>query len=107
MTRRSKLWLVLASLFALFNLVFGVLVAAQGEALHAAAHFALMLLGAYVAWRLRPKAPMQPRPSLRSPANPLEQLQQSVDAVAIEVERIGESQRYNAKLAQERAKTKR
>ena len=31
----------------------------------------------------------------------LEQLQQSVDAIALEVERIGEAQRFNAKLQAE------
>jgi hypothetical protein len=33
----------------------------------------------------------------------LDQLQQSMDAVAIEVERIGEAQRFATKLAAERA----
>ncbi|MDB4882868.1 MAG: hypothetical protein JWL95_1634 [Gemmatimonadetes bacterium] len=33
----------------------------------------------------------------------LEQLQQSVDAIAVEVERIAESQRFSAKLLVERA----
>ena len=32
----------------------------------------------------------------------MEQLQQSVDAIAVEVERIGEAQRFNAKLAAQR-----
>ena len=36
---------------------------------------------------------------------PLEQLQQSVDAIALEVERIGEAQRYTAKLMADRART--
>ena len=38
-----------------------------------------------------------------SPQSPqLEQLQQSVDAIAVEVERIAESQRFSAKLLAER-----
>jgi hypothetical protein len=37
----------------------------------------------------------------------MEQLQQSVDAIAIEVERIGEAQRFTAKLKQERTETDR
>ncbi len=36
-------------------------------------------------------------------AGKLEQLQQSVDSIAIEVERIAEAQRFMAKLAQERS----
>lgn len=35
----------------------------------------------------------------------LEQLQQSVDSIAIEVERIAEAQRFTAKLAAERSET--
>ncbi len=35
-------------------------------------------------------------------SNRLEQLQQSVDAIAIEVERLAEAQRYTAKLEAER-----
>jgi hypothetical protein len=36
----------------------------------------------------------------------VEQLQQSVDAIAVEIERIGEAQRFTAKLEQERATTR-
>jgi hypothetical protein len=35
----------------------------------------------------------------------LEQLQQSVDAIAVEVERIAEAQRFSAKLLAERAES--
>jgi hypothetical protein len=42
-----------------------------------------------------------PRPRVDDPR--LEQLQQSVDAIAIEVERIAEAQRFTAKLLAERA----
>lgn len=37
------------------------------------------------------------------PQQQLEQLQQSVDAIAVEVERIAEAQRFSAKLLAERA----
>jgi hypothetical protein len=36
----------------------------------------------------------------------LEQLQQSVDAIAVEVERIAEAQRFSAKLLAERTETR-
>ena len=36
----------------------------------------------------------------------LEQLQQSVDAIAVEVERIAEAQRFSAKLLAERSETR-
>jgi hypothetical protein len=49
-------------------------------------------------------------PSRREVPNPLydqrlDQLQQSVDAIAVEVERIAEAQRFSAKLLAERAET--
>ncbi len=47
----------------------------------------------------------KPKP-LRAPdaqSLQLEQLQQSVDAIAVEVERIAEAQRFSAKLLAERA----
>lgn len=46
----------------------------------------------------------QRREALSAPQNDqrLEQLQQSVDAIAVEVERIAEAQRFSAKLLAER-----
>jgi hypothetical protein len=40
----------------------------------------------------------QPEPALRDPSAQLIQLQQSMDVIALEVERISEAQRYTAKL---------
>jgi hypothetical protein len=57
-----------------------------------------LLLG-YVAWLVapwrRPREAEVPRPLSDER---IEYLQQSVDAVALEVERLGESQRFNEKL---------
>ena len=103
MTRRSKLWLVAASLFTLINLVGAGMAVVDGEVFHTATHVALMVLGAYFVWRLAPRAPMHAPVAL--PDNRLEHLQQSVDAIALDVERIGEAQRYIAKLAAEQAET--
>lgn len=66
-----------------------------------------MLLGTYLVWRLAMRAERQEPKSLPLTDERLEQLQQSVDAVAIEVERIGEAQRFNAKLEAERAEKRR
>lgn len=48
---------------------------------------------------------IKPKPrGINEPQNlQLEQLQQSVDAIAVEVERIAEAQRFSAKLLAERA----
>ena len=100
MTRRSMFWRVGAGLFVFINVGGAVIAAAQGEPMHAAGHVGLLLLGAaaYMVWR----------PSLRLRGDDLSltpqaderlsYLQQSVDAIALEVERIGEAQRFNEKL---------
>ena len=44
----------------------------------------------------------QPKQVAREDDDRLERLQQSVDAIAIEVERIAEAQRFSAKLLHER-----
>ena len=106
MTRRSKLWLAAASLFNVINAAGGGYAAALGEGPHTAVHAGLLLLGTFWAWRLATRA--GPEGSLALPgAERMEQLQQSVDAIAIEVERIGEAQRFDAKLKQGRAETER
>jgi hypothetical protein len=102
MTRRSKFWLVLAALFTLVNLAGAPIAAAAGEGLHAAVHIGLMLLGAALVWRLAPRPGRKDAPRLEPTEERLERLQLSMDAVALEVERIGEAQRYNAKLQAER-----
>ena len=106
MTRRSKLWLVAASLFTFINLVGAGMAVAGGERLHTAAHVVLLVLGAYLVWRLAPR-PLSDLPGAQRADERLEHLQQSVDAIALDVERIGEAQRFIAKLAAERAKISR
>ena len=104
MTRRSKLWRVAAAVFVLINVAGAGYAVAVGEPAHAAVHVAL-LLGAYLGWRLGPWARRQdPAPPQLADAR-LEYLQQSVDAVALEVERIGEAQRFSDKLRAERGET--
>jgi len=107
MTRRSKIWRVVAALFTVGNLVGAAYAAVLGEGPHTGAHIALMLLGAYVVWRLAPNSETQEYASDLPIDDRMEQLQQSVDAVAIEVERIGEAQRFSAKLQAERAEIRR
>lgn len=103
MARRSRLWKVAAVLFTLMNLGGVIWGAAMGDAAHAGGHVALQLVGLMV-WRLTrglrdedltpvPKAVDEQR---------IEYLQQSVDAIALEVERIGEKQRFMDKLRVER-----
>ena len=107
MTRRSQAWLVTAVLFTLLNAVAAGFAAAGSEAMHAGAHFVGMFLGTYAVWRLAKGAVPQGIPTRAPTEDRLEQLQQSVDVVAIEVERLGEAQRFNAKLEAERAEVRR
>lgn len=107
MTRRSKLWMALAAVFTLVN-VGGVGIAAvRGEWLHTAVHVALMFIGTYAVWRLTPWGRGQDVVGVHSGNDHLEQLEQSVDAIALEVERIGEAQRFMVKLQQERTESER
>jgi hypothetical protein len=107
MTRRSKVWLAVAAVFTLVNLAGAVMAAMEGELLHSGSHVALTFLGAYVVWRLAPgrygrRSWGQGDSEIPTPPHELTdrltQLEQSVDAVAIEVERIGEGQRFMTHL---------
>jgi hypothetical protein len=104
MTRRPKLWLVVASLFTLVNLAGAPFAALSGEPLHAAIHVALTLVGAYFVARLAPRARRQHLLGTQPAEERLDRLQHSLDAIAIEVERVGEAQRFLTKLGAERAR---
>ncbi|MDQ6635809.1 MAG: hypothetical protein M3Z10_13745 [Gemmatimonadota bacterium] len=110
MTRRSKVWLGV-SVFTVINAGGAVFAAAGGELLHAAVHAGLLLLGAYFVWRLAPSSyagRVWRQAGSVIPAPPgelsdrLTQLEQSLDAVAIEVERIGDGQRFMTRLFTEK-----
>jgi hypothetical protein len=99
MTRRSIFWRVGAAIFVVVNVGGAVLAAAQGEQMHAGAHVALLLLGAaYLVWRPSSRTEREDLSLTARADERLSYLQQSVDAIALEVERIGEAQRFNEKL---------
>ncbi len=109
MTRRSKIWLWAAGLYVVIN-VGGLFFAwAQDEEVHAMTHLFLLLLGVagFVGWWLArrgsPQVDHLPRAELAE--QKLEYLQQSVDAMALELERVGEAQRFSDKLRVERGET--
>jgi hypothetical protein len=108
MTRRARLWLVAAALFTLANLAGAVYAALLGELRHGGLHVVLALLGAYVVSRLTADPRRDDLPGVARADERLEQLQQSLDSIALEVERIGEAQRFSLKLqAEERAEIQR
>src|SRR5437016_3145505 len=101
MTRRSKLWAIGAALFTIINVGGAGYAIAMGETMHAATHAVLLVLGfaAYSVWRLGSRVQQR---DLKQPDSRIEYLQQSVDAMALEVERIGEAQRFSEKLRAEK-----
>jgi hypothetical protein len=107
MTRRSKLWRAAAALFVVINAAGAGYAIAIGERPHAAVHVGLLLVGAaaYLVWRLASRATRQDQPPAQLRDERLEYLQQSVDAIALEVERIGEAQRFSDKLRVERGES--
>lgn len=102
MTSHSKLWRVAGVAFLLINLGGAVWAAATGEWTHTAVHVGL-LIGAYVAWPFASRAGREDLPGAQPAEERVEYLQQSVDAIALEVERLGEAQRFNDKIRAERA----
>ncbi len=101
MIRRSKIWQIVAAVFVLINVAGIVYGAEMGDGVHAATHVGILIAG-FVVWMLpwgrRPAVPSEPPVDERR----IEYLQQSVDAIALEVERIGEKQRFSDKLRVER-----
>ena len=106
MTRRAKVWRVLAALFTAGNIAGAGYAVAHGEVLHAAAHVAAVA-ATYLVWRLATRPRYRALPADQEVDARLERLQQAVDAMAIEVERIGEAQRFMVKLQVERAQAPR
>jgi hypothetical protein len=105
MSLRSTLWRAAAALFVVFNVGGAGFAIAMGEPMHAFVHAVLMTLGlgAYLTWRVARPAPATAATAApQLPDQRLDYLQQSVDAMALEIERIGEAQRFNEKLRAEK-----
>jgi predicted membrane metal-binding protein len=106
MIKRSTLWRLAAGAYVFINVAGLAYAWAMDEEMHAMSHLFLLLLGlaGYVGWRLaRRGAPQQdhlPRAELAEQR--IEYLQQSIDAMALELERVGEAQRFSDKLRVER-----
>jgi hypothetical protein len=101
MTKR-RFWRATAVIFALGNVGGAIYALINGEMMHAGTHVAL-LAGTFVLWQALSSGPEVEESPIDSPEidTRLESLQQSLDAVALEVERIGEGQRFVTKVLQE------
>lgn len=104
MNRPSKIWGWVAGIFVVINLLGAIYAAAMGERAHADVHLILLLIGAvgYLAWRALSRG-RKDDAALAQTDSRNDYLQQSVDAVALEVERLGEAQRAREKLQREQA----
>jgi hypothetical protein len=111
MTRRTKLWRAGAVLFGIINIGGMGLALAMGEMMHAMAHVFLLFVGvgAYLLWKMvttwatgHPGDQRSQVSSLSSGRGSaprlgderIDYMQRSIDALALEVERIGEAQRF-------------
>jgi hypothetical protein len=98
----ERIWPLIAGLFTVLN-VGGVGYAiALREPSHAATHAAAVLFGGIVWWFVS-RTPRAALSEASTTTQRLELLQQSVDAIALEVERISEAQRFSVRLQTERA----
>jgi hypothetical protein len=106
-SRRSSVWLAVAVVFSLANLGGAVLAAIQGELVHTLLHVVLLLFGAYAARRLwRPRgwaaAGITGAGGMTGMtgaiSDRLTSIEQSLEAVATEVERVGEGQRFISRV---------
>jgi len=107
MSRRSKIWRWAAGFYAFINLGGLGYAWAEGEEMHAMLHLFLLLLGVagYVGWRLARRTQPQDLPQAQLAEERIAYLQQSVDAMALELERVGEAQRFSDKLRVEGGET--
>ncbi len=98
---RHRAWVPVAYGLSVFNVGATWFAAAPGEALHATTHALLAALlaagGQYLAQRHKPGA-LSSDASVRAlDSEKLDRIERSVDAIALEIERVGEGQRFLTK----------
>ena len=104
---KGKIWKLAAAMYVFINLAGLVYAVGEGQEMHAMSHVFLLLLGVagWVGWRLArrgmPQAPVRDQVAEER----IQYLQQSVDAMALELERVGEAQRFSDKLRVQRGET--
>ena len=106
MISRSKLFRIAAFVFVLINAGGALYALRMGEGMHAAVHGGMLMIAGtlYFALRGARNAGAASAPVGGSTDAVLDRLETSVDSIALEVERIGEAQRFNARVLEERAK---
>ena len=108
MSRGSKLWAWAAGFYAFINVGGLISAAVQGEEMHMYLHLFLILIGVagWLGWWLARRGTVRELPPAQlGGESRIEYLQQSIDAMALELERIGEKQRFSDKLRVEQGET--
>jgi hypothetical protein len=98
MTRGSKIWLAVAGFLAITNIGGAAYAIALDEVGHALVHVALAVAGGAWMWALLARSRRRAVVAPGGEQARIDYLQQSVDAMAIELERLGEVQRFQEKL---------
>ena len=107
MTRRPTVWLAVAVILLVMNVAGLGVAAAGGELLHAAVHAGLLLPNVYFVRRLAATRYGDSvwnggRSGISAQSGEfsdrLTRLEQSLDAAAIEIERVGEGQRFMTRI---------
>ncbi|MBA3646705.1 MAG: hypothetical protein H0W63_11085 [Gemmatimonadaceae bacterium] len=101
MNKPSRFWRTAAVVFLVVNALGGVYALAQGEQMHAEMHLALFgaAFVGYVFSRAAQARSSDFAPTSSEIEDPrVAELQRSVDAMALELERLGEAQRFREKL---------
>ena len=107
MARRSTIWRIGAAVYFFINAGGAVYAAARGELMHAMAHIGLLVVGAavYGFLRLNPDPAEQETVAAGQANERINHLEQSLNSIALNVERIGEAQRFEKKILEERIDT--
>ena len=107
MTRGSRLLGWAAGIYFFINGAGAIWAAAEGEEMHMMLHLFLLLVGfaAFAGWKLARRGAPRDLPQSQLAEQRIEYLQQSVDALALELERVGEAQRFSDKLRMQRGET--
>ena len=106
MASSSKKWRIAAAAFTIINFAGFIYAGVMGEPMHAAVHAALTVLGGMFFGVLQMRSGPASNAVPQETVERLKHLEESVDALAIGVERVGEAQRYQTKILDEKKKTR-